>query len=277
MSTTTSTKPARPDDLPAPTRSSTPRGDDLGPVRGVPFPRVLRVELRKQYDTLAGRWFLVGIAAVTAIVIVAMLLTGDGEVGWMTYLQGTSTPLSILLPIVAIMAATSEWSQRTAMTTFTLEARRGRTIWAKVISSLILGFALFVVAFALSAIAHQLGIWTRGAQGDWAWSGWAVGGMAILLAIGLLQGSAFGLALLNTPAAIVAYFVAPTAMTMVGFLVTSWQDALAWVDINQTVTPFIVGIEPSSQEWQQLGVSVALWVAVPMAIGVWRVLHREVK
>ena len=86
------------------------------PIKAVTFSRVLHVETRKQVDTTAGRWFLIGIAGVTALVFAIMLFTDDGQSTWMNYLGGTTMPLSVLLPIVGIMAATSEWSQRTAMT-----------------------------------------------------------------------------------------------------------------------------------------------------------------
>lgn len=273
MSTQTTTEPsATADQL-----SSTRPQSTAGPIQAVPFSRIVRVEMRKQIDTLAGRWLLVAIAAIIAIVVAVLLFTGDGDRGWMDYLSGTTTPLSILLPVLAIMAATSEWSQRTAMTTFTLEPRRGRMIGAKVVSSLLFGLFVYLLAVAFGALAHLGGIGIRGAESDWALNGWLAGGMLIVLVVGLVQGSAFGLALLNTPAAIVAYLALPTAMSLVGALIPSWQDALAWVDINQTLTPFISGVEPSAEQWQQVAVSVAIWVAVPMAIGVWRVLHREVK
>ncbi|MGB3827268.1 MAG: ABC transporter permease [Ornithinimicrobium sp.] len=247
------------------------------PIKAVPFGRLVRVETRKQVDTSAGRWFLIGIAAITAVVFVIMLFNNRGQHPWMEYFGGAVTPLGILLPVIGIMAATSEWSQRTAMTTFTLEPRRGRTITAKVLSSLLLGAALFLVAIALSVVIHQVAITARGIDGDWTLGGWVLGGAALATAIGMLQGSAFGLALLNTPAAIVAYFALPTAMTALSVLIPSWQSFFSWTDINQTLNPLLMGVEPTGTQWAQLTLSVAIWVALPMAIGVWRVLHREVK
>lgn len=247
------------------------------PIKAVPFSRVLHVETRKQVDTTAGRWFLIGIAGVTALVFAIMLFTDDGQNTWMNYLGGTTMPLSVLLPIVGIMAATSEWSQRTAMTTFTLEPRRGRTVAAKVISSVLIGAVLFAIAAVLSAVVYQIAISARGVDSDWTVLWWAIGGAAIILLFGLLQGSAFGLALLNTPAAVVAYFALPTAVSGVSLLLPSWETFFSWTDINTTMIPFFMGIAPTSDEWAKFGVSAAIWVALPMVVGVWRVLHREVK
>ena len=47
--------------------------------------------------------------------------------------------LTILLPVVAILMITGEWSQRSAFTTFTQEPRRIRVVNAKLAASLVLG------------------------------------------------------------------------------------------------------------------------------------------
>ncbi|MGB3684740.1 MAG: ABC transporter permease [Ornithinimicrobium sp.] len=252
-----------------------PRSRDK--ISAVPFVRLIKVETRKQVDTLAGRWFLVGIAAVTLTVFIIMLFNNGGDHTWMSYFGASVTPLGVLLPVIGIMAATSEWAQRTAMTTFTLEPRRGRTIGAKIISSLLLGAALFLVGLVLSVLIHQVAITTRGIDGDWTLTWWIIGGAALATTIGMLQGTAFGLALLNTPAAIVAYFALPTALTALNALIPSWQTFFSWTDINQTLNPFFMGVAPSDKEWAQIAVSVGIWVVLPMAIGVWRVLRSEVK
>ena len=115
--------------------------------------------------------------------------------------------MSILLPIVGILAATSEWSQRTGLTTFALEPRRQRVVLAKILSSLLTALATLLLSVALSAGVHQLAVSVRGVEPDWSMS-WAVlGGVALMIALSLAQGVGFGLALLNTPGAIVAYLV----------------------------------------------------------------------
>ncbi|MGB7449233.1 MAG: ABC transporter permease [Ornithinimicrobium sp.] len=256
-----------------------PREGDgtLGPIQDVAFGRLFRVELRKQYDTVASRWLLGGIAAVTVVVFVIMLFTNGGDFSWMNYLTASITPLSILLPIVGIMAATSEWSQHTAMTTFALEPRRGRIIWAKVLSSLLLGAVLFVVAVVVSAVVHQVAISARGIDGDWSVAWWTIAGGAGLLALNMLMGTAFGFALLNTPGSIVAFFAVPLGVSGASALIPSWSTFFAWVDVNQTSAPLLTGQSLTGEQWAQLAVTVAIWVALPMLVGVCRVLRREVK
>jgi len=249
----------------------------LGPIRGVAFGRLFRVELRKQYDTVASRGLLAGIAVVTLVVFIIMLFTNGGDFSWMNYLTASVTPLSILLPIVGIMAATSEWSQHTAMTTFALEPRRGRVIWAKLLSSLLLGAVLFAVAVVASAVVHQVAISARGVDGDWSLTWWTVAGGAGLLLLNMLTGTAFGFALLNTPGAIVAFFAVPLGVSGAHALIPAWSTFFSWVDLNETSAPLLAGQSLTGGQWARLAVTVGIWVALPMLVGVWRVLRREIK
>ena len=41
--------------------------------------------------------------------------------------------MTVILPIIAILSVTGEWSQRSGLTTFTLVPHRGRVIPAKVV------------------------------------------------------------------------------------------------------------------------------------------------
>lgn len=247
------------------------------PVKPIPFARLVRVETRKQVDTLAGRWFLATIGLITAAVITIMLFVGGGDHSFSDYLTSTSTPLSILVPVLGILAATSEWSQRTAMTTFSLEPRRGRVIAAKVISTLFLGVVAFGVAVVLAAVGKFAAEIFRGAETAWEFDGVLIFALFLVLVISMLQGVAFGLALLNTPAAIVAFFAVPTVFSMLGAMVSWMRDAAEWLDPSITTAPLMMGEMPQGQEWARMGVSLAVWVGVPLAIGVWRVLRREVK
>lgn len=255
--------------------SARPTARERSPIAAVPLSRLVRVELRKQVDTLAGRWLMVAVAGVIAVVMTIVLLTQDGLV-FSDYLAVTTLPMAVALPVIGIMGATSEWSQRTAMTTFALEPRRGRVVTAKVLSALVFALAAFVLAVALAALGQLIGGLT-GDTTDWSISGWLIGGVALLVAIFVLQGTAFGMALLNTPAAIVAYLVLPTVWTILGAFVSWLTDASQWLDLNLTTNPLTSEAALTGGEWARLGTSVAVWVLLPLAIGTWRVLRREVK
>ena len=58
----------------------------------------------------------------------------------------TQTPQKILLPVLGILAITSEWSQRTGLVTFTLAPNRGRVLLAKVTATVILGLVVIAAS-----------------------------------------------------------------------------------------------------------------------------------
>jgi len=126
---------------------------------GIPFLRLCRVELRKQLDTRAGVWLLVSIALVNTVFIAITLFTADAaNITWTSLTASASFGQLLLLPLIGVMAATSEWSARTALTTFTLEPRRTRVNVAKLASAGSLGLIVMVMTLAFSAVLNAIGL-----------------------------------------------------------------------------------------------------------------------
>lgn len=246
------------------------------PTSGVPFLRLVRVELRKMADTRAGRWLLVLIGLVITAALVTLFVQDGGDHPFGDYLQATTMPMAILLPVVGILAVTSEWSQRTALVTFTLEARRVRVAVAKVVAALVVGATAVVFSSALAAFSHAAAVTLRGAEGGWDLPGTVWLGAAGYVLLGLLQGLGFAMLLRNTPAAVVAYFVLPTAWSIVGSLVEQAESAARWLDLNRTMEPLFAG-SLSGEQWAQLGTSVGVWVVLPLTAGMWWLTRAEVK
>ncbi|WP_278235659.1 ABC transporter permease [Isoptericola sp. AK164] len=245
-------------------------------IRPVPFSRLTLVEWRKQLDTRAVRWLFVTIALLTAGVVTVTALVGEGDVSFETFVSNTSTPLAMLLPIVAILATTAEWSQRTALTTFTLEPRRGRVVGAKLLTAVGSGLAFFVVAVGIAAVAHLGVVTLRDASPDWG-LGAMTAGMALMIVLWMVQGVAFGLALQSTPAAIVVFLAVPTIVGAITMLLTAWSDVWPWLDLSTSSVPLIMGEPLGGTGWAQLATSAAIWVGLPLAVGVRRVQRGEVK
>ena len=65
--------------------------------------------------------------------------------------------MTVILPIVAILSVTSEWSQRTGLTTFTFEPGRGRVIAAKALCSVGVGVVSIALAAAIGAVGNVVG------------------------------------------------------------------------------------------------------------------------
>jgi len=181
----------------------------------------------------------------------------------------------LLLPLIGIMAATGEWSQRTALTTFTLEPRRTRVNAAKLVSALGLGLAVMAAALLAGALFNVVGMVALDGDGSWAMEWSVLGGMLLALLLLVGQGLAFGLALLSTPVAIVAYLALPTLWTVLTMLVSALQGPAEWLNLDSAMGPLMNG-EMTPTAWAQLATSSAVWIGVPLAVGLWRTARRDV-
>ncbi|WP_110181885.1 ABC transporter permease [Nocardioides solisilvae] len=249
---------------------------DTSGTAAVPFGRLLKVELRKSWDTRAGLWLVGSIVAITAVVMVVVFLVSDSdERTFGNFVGAAYAPQSVLLPVLGILLVTSEWSQRTAMVTFALEPSRSRVVAAKTAAAMILGAGAFVAAVGLAALATLLG----GADDGFRGFEWVDTVPFLLLQLfTVLQGLAYGLLWLNTPAAIVTFFGLPIVMNLVFTLVDWLRDAAAWVDLTTAQLPlFENDIDLSGEQWAQLGSTVLLWIVVPFVLGWLRLLRAEVK
>ncbi|BCJ46637.1 hypothetical protein GCM10010168_38400 [Actinoplanes ianthinogenes] len=244
-------------------------------VATIPPARLTLVELRKLADTRAGFWLLLVIGLATAATSAVILgWAPDEEMTYAGFFAFGLAPSAVLLPVLGVLSVTSEWSQRTALATFTLVPARGRVMVAKIAAGVLIAVAATVATAALSAVATVIAR-AIGGDGSWhvdaslLWQG------LLLQVIFVLMGIGFGALLLNTPLAIVLYFALPLVWTVLGNMIKALKTPAEWLDINLTSTPLS---EPdmTSGEWARLGVSVAVWVLVPLAAGLVRVLRREV-
>ncbi|WP_324652232.1 ABC transporter permease [Georgenia sp. H159] len=264
MTATTHTVPAG---QPAATRTAT---------APVPFLRLAAVELRKQVDTRAGLWLLAVIVLLSAGLIALVLFTADPAARtWQELTTASSLAQLLLLPLIGIMAATGEWSQRTALTTFTLEPRRTRVNGAKLVSALVLGLVVMVAALVAGAVFNVVGLLWLDGNGSWSMEWSVLGGMFAALLLLVTQGLAFGLALLSTPVAIVAYLALPTVWTLLTMLVSSLQEPARWLNLDRAIEPLMAG-QMTGTAWTELATSASVWVLLPLAVGLWRTARRDV-
>jgi len=256
---------------PGPTRPS------LTGRPGVPFGRQLRAELRKLTDTRAGTWLLVAIFAATPLVVTGVLTLADPRN--LTYSQlvnVTQSPERILLPIVGILTVSSEWSQRTGLLTFTLEPNRKRVLLAKLCATLVLGVLVILVGFGSAAIGNVLGIALRDGNGSWSFGLTGYRDIAVVLIVGLLQGLAYGMALLITAVAIVFFYVVPNLSNLLFSSVSGLKDVAPWLDLDKAQAALYLH-RVSAEQWAQFLTATLIWVVAPGALGVVRVLRTEVK
>ena len=236
--------------------------------------RLTLVELRKMTDTRAGFWLLVSTAALTVVVAaVSCLVFPDHDRNLLNFLSVTVQPASILMPVVGILLVTSEWSQRTAMITFTLVPQRSRVIAAKLLA----GAALAAIAFGLCMLVGLLATAVAGTEGAATWSLPAalIGQTAVTVVVPMLIGVGFGAVLLASAPAIVLYFALPIAWAALG-AIPALHGAAGWLDQTQTMAHMLD--QPlSAAQWAKVGTSLALWMALPIVVGWWRVARSDVR
>ncbi|TDC52578.1 ABC transporter permease [Jiangella ureilytica] len=258
---------------------ATPAAGTHRPVRTArpSLARLTAVELRKATDTRAGFWLLAIIALVALGMVIVQMFTGSAEDrNFADFFGGAQLPVGILLPVVGIMAVTGEWSQRTTLSTFALEPRRERVILAKLSAAVLMAAGAVVASLAWAALANVVAPLVTDANARWEFGAEGVGRVLLFQVVNVLVGTAFGLALLSTPLAIVLYFVLPTVWTILGSTISAIETPARWLDLTTTTMPLLDG-DLTAEAWGRLGTSLALWLAVPLALGTWRVLRSEIK
>jgi hypothetical protein len=247
-----------------------------GADRAPSLARLTGVELRKMADTRAGFWLLMTTGLVTVAVVVIQILAAEpASQNFFTMLQLTLFPTGILLPILGILSVTSEWSQRTALTTFALVPARSRVALAKTLAASVLALASVAAGLAAAAAGNVVAGAIDPAAGSWEITGSAIAYASLFNFLNVLTGLAFGMLLMNSAVAIVLYFVLPMAWTALGSMISALDKPAEWLDTTRTFAP-LVEDAITSGAWARLGTSVALWVVLPLAAGLVRLLRREV-
>jgi len=247
----------------------------------VPLSRVTRIELRKMFNTRSGFWLMasIGIAALLATTAV-ILFAPDSELTYATFGAAIGAPMAVILPMVAILSVTSEWSQRSGLTTFTLVPHRGRVIAAKAIASVVVAVVSMLLAFGIGALGNVVGTAITGTP--LVWDITFVECLYIVLGnvLGLLTGFMLGVLIRGSAGAIVGYFVYSLVLPpLFGVLAASQQwfaDLRPWVDVNYAQS-FLFNSSPTGEQWANIGVTGLCWLIIPMAVGLRLVMRSEVK
>ncbi|WP_375433559.1 hypothetical protein [uncultured Friedmanniella sp.] len=256
------------------TSTPSPTANPPAPVP-VPFARLALAEGRKLLDTRAGRGVLLAILLVTLGAVTLVLFTTDGtELTWQLLATTAALPQALLLPVLGILTATAEWTHRTGLVTFTLEPRRLRVGAAKLVAVAVVAVLAVGAALALGAVANVVGLLWLDGNGSWAFDGSLLAGGLAFQVLGVAQGLAFGAAIGNSAGAIVALLALPQLWSVLTALV-SWLEKVApWCDLNSAAGPLLSG-SLTGVDWARLGTSVAVWILLPLLIGAYRLVHRE--
>lgn len=238
-------------------------------VSGIPFSTQILVELRKSVDTrvaqaVLGSFLGLGIL-VNVFVLVNMPEPTLGSAGLVAAFAALG------LPIVSALVMTSEWSQRTAMTTFWLEPRRHRVLLAKVVSALVLGVGLISALLAVMLLITAGLLLARGVPivaddlGDLMIAVY-VGGI-----FGVLFGVAWGAALMSTPLTLLWVLVVSLVIELV--MPFAAGELAPWF-MTSTASNWLV--DKTAPGLPVLS-SFLLWYLLPLAAGFLLQGRREVR
>jgi ABC-type transport system involved in multi-copper enzyme maturation permease subunit len=257
-----------------PSSSYTEQRAGKGPSATVPFGRLARVEVRKLVDTRIAI-VLLAVAALAAIGAMAVrTFAFDPDLKGAIFISGAV--LGVFLPVLGILAVTSEWTKRTVLTTFALEPRRWRVLLAKGVAGVFFA-ALTSVIMLAAAYALVAGADTMSNESaSFGVSVAALIGWTINNVIVMLCGIALGTLMLNAASAIVVFFVGSLVWSVLAFAGEIGKTLAAWTDINQTSIPLVAGTM-TGESWAPLAVSVAVWVVLPFVVGAIRVGRSELR
>ena len=247
----------------------------------IPFSRVVSVELRKMFDTRSGFWLMMSVAITATLATGAVILWApDSELTYDTFAAAIGFPMSVILPRVAILSVTSERSQRSGLTTFTLLPHRGRVIGAKAVATVIVGVTSMIVAMAIGALGNIVGTAITGTPRVWDDSVQHLALIVLANVLGMLIGFTLGVVIRNSAGAIVGYFVFTLVLpTLSGLLAANaawWHDAQAWVDFNFAQGALFNG-EMAAKDWAHIATASGIWLVIPLAVGLVLLMRSEVK
>ncbi|MDZ5661748.1 ABC transporter permease subunit [Nocardioides sp. S-58] len=247
----------------------------------VPTTRLVTVELRKMFDTRSGFWMLVSIGVLSVVATGAVIVFApDSSVTYESFAAAIGLPMSVILPMIAILAVTSEWSQRSGLTTFTLVPSRGRVVGAKAIATVLVGLGSMVVAFAVGAVGNVVGSALAGVDTVWDVSLAAAPQIVLANLVGMAIGFTLGVVLRASAAAIVAYFVVslvlPGVLELLALVREWFLDLQPWIDWNYTQLELFEGATNTGEEWAMLASTTMIWIVVPLVVGLLTLRRSEV-
>jgi hypothetical protein len=264
-------------------RAAGPERKPLRPLAtaGIPLRRIVAVELRKSFDTRAGLWLVASVGLVSVLTTGAVIAWAPGDdFTYSTFTTTIAFPMSVILPIIAALAVTAEWTQRSGLTTFTVVPHRGRIMLGKAIALVSVAVPATATAFVIGAGGNVVGSWISGNPTVWDQDAAAVPYLLLSLALSLAMGLVCGTLIRNSAGAIVAFFVfsfvIPPLLGLLAMTQDWFHDVQPWVDLDFQLAALQQG-SFNSEQWTQLAATSGLWLALPLVVGMWTLVRSEVQ
>jgi hypothetical protein len=222
-------------------------------------------------DTRASYGLLATIGGLLVVVLGWKVAHPAVPATFHNYAAASAAVVAYAAPLLALLAMSAEWTQRTALTTFTLAPRRLSVMWAKLVSALLLSAALAAGALVLTAAGVALaGVLHGGASfGDVAAD---VRGVMSVVLLHTLLGAALGALAAQSTVALGLYFLAPIIWSNVASQLL--HGASRWLDIFVAYDR-LASARPLA-DLPLTATALSAWVLVPLVLGMVRSLRREV-
>lgn len=235
------------------------------------------VELRKSVNTRAGKGLLLtalGVIAIFAMISATTLSGAQIDVAEM--LRFAAAPLFILMPTVAMISVTTEWTTRSAMTTFLLNPRRSQVAVSKLLAGWILSIGALIVAAGLCWLIGGLVAAATGSRITFE-AGALLGSFTYCLisivALNLLA-MAIGSIVISTALGVAIFFLFTAGIDgLVGLVFPAWSSYLSF----NAGLDAIANISLTGSNALPSVIAVAFWLAVPAVIGLQLFRTREIR
>jgi hypothetical protein len=143
-----------------------------------------------------------------------------------------------------------------------------------------IGVVSMALAGVIGALGNVVGTAIAGTETIWNVSWLEIGYITLASVLGMIVGFTLGALIRNSAGAIVAYFVFSLVLPGISSALASsqawWRDNGPWFDFNYAASALYNG-SMTGEQWAQLGTTTAIWVVVPLVIGLWTMLRSEVK
>lgn len=239
------------------------------------------IDLRSYLDTRGAAILLslsvlsiVAFAALGGLIQPVVMPEGTSDVAFTFGV--TSLPLSLILPVIAVLIVAGEWSDLSIQNTFLQRPGRLGVLGSKVLAAFVVALALVVLSIGLAAATTWIG---GELMGDGAvfssFEGVLTTGLAVLAAA-LLIGLAMGILLQSTVLGLIAAIGLPFIITTAGGIAILFNselisDIVRAVDLNAAAMAVGAG---NATAFELL--PLLLLVILPAALGIRRWNLREV-
>ena len=145
---------------------------------------------------------------------------------------------------------------------------------------MLIGVGSMIVAMAIGALGNVVGTAITGTPTVWDDSFVHLSVIVLANVLGMLIGFTLGVVIRNSAGAIVGYFVFTLVLpTLSGLLAANaawWHHAQAWVDFNVAQGALFNG-DMAARDWAHIATASAIWLVLPLAVGLRMLMRSEVK